>query len=305
MVSMRCAMVTTVAVANWSRMRRWIAASDSASVALVASSSSRMDVSRSSARHTQSSCRWPTLKLRPPSSQCSSRSRSPRSTRRSTSVSRASSCPANGSRLNRSVPSKSDGSCGTTEMARRSCRSGMEATSRPPTRMTPPASGRMPSSALTTLLLPLPVRPQIATLVPRFSTAKEMPRSTSGSAGRYRICTSSKAMRPAASHSPSGMAAGAPRASSSEGTASMYCTMRSSDVMRVSISPVRKLRPVRFSVRPVPSARASPATDSGRKPAASGRALVVSTMKMVMPPASTAPMALARTISQPTAALER
>mmetsp|Transcript_9987 Transcript_9987/g.25427 ORF Transcript_9987/g.25427 Transcript_9987/m.25427 type:complete len:208 (-) Transcript_9987:1899-2522(-) len=139
MVCRRCAIVSTVQSLNAVRMVAWMSSSVALSMLEVASSSTRMREPSMSARPSPSSCRWPTLRLFPPSEMTESRPRPP-SNVLTTSASDTC-CSADhmlsseywpkGSRLERMVPEKTTGSCGTSARRERRSRSPMSRMSSP------------------------------------------------------------------------------------------------------------------------------------------------------------------------------
>mmetsp|Transcript_4924 Transcript_4924/g.10691 ORF Transcript_4924/g.10691 Transcript_4924/m.10691 type:complete len:285 (-) Transcript_4924:3510-4364(-) len=198
-------MVMTVASAKAERMVRCISASVSASTAEVASSIITSEQRESSARAMQRSWRWPVEKLAPSSATSSSSERTAcaRCTRCSAAHIACAVCSPSGSRLSRTVPEKSTGSCGMTATADLCTWSGTSAMSRPSMRIAPVRSGGATSrvSATTRLDLPEPVRPTTPTFSPG-STVAVRPCSTSGSPSRYLSRRSRSSTRPCGAYSP-------------------------------------------------------------------------------------------------------
>mmetsp|Transcript_44135 Transcript_44135/g.107264 ORF Transcript_44135/g.107264 Transcript_44135/m.107264 type:complete len:276 (+) Transcript_44135:311-1138(+) len=189
MVSRRCAMVMTVEWLSSLRSVRWMTSSVSMSTDAVASSSTMTRDCLSSARHMHSSWRCPIDRLPPRSSICRSSfsgcsciGTSIEHWRRACQIC-ASVCSEKGSRLYRSVPVKSTGSCGMiARRARRSPSASLEMSS-PSMQMVPERSSDRRKRHTKMEDLPAPVRPTI----PTFSIApisRLSPVSTSGRSGR-------------------------------------------------------------------------------------------------------------------------
>mmetsp|Transcript_481 Transcript_481/g.1410 ORF Transcript_481/g.1410 Transcript_481/m.1410 type:complete len:228 (-) Transcript_481:195-878(-) len=189
----RCAIVRIVQSWNDDRIVAWIAASVWWSTDEVASSSSRMRALASSDRVSTSSCRSPCEKFSPNSA--TSLPSPPASStllriehRSSASQIASSSYWSNGSMLERTVPLKMTGFCGTMESLDRSaCRPILD-TSTPSMVMGPdPSSSGSGStrrrSESRRLDLPPPVRPTTPTRMPG-SMSSETPLRTSGVSGR-------------------------------------------------------------------------------------------------------------------------
>mmetsp|Transcript_22487 Transcript_22487/g.57846 ORF Transcript_22487/g.57846 Transcript_22487/m.57846 type:complete len:206 (-) Transcript_22487:3817-4434(-) len=165
---------------------------------------SRMRPSRSSARARQMSWRWPTETFSPYSATLASSPPIARTARAScarsrTSHTRCSLCSPNGSRLERTVPEKSTGSCGIIDTAPRSCSRESDWMSRPSIEMVPSAGSTMRISSSIVEDLPEPVRPTTPTFAPA-GTENETRRRASSSPGRYRMETPSKTTSPLCSH---------------------------------------------------------------------------------------------------------
>mmetsp|Transcript_26147 Transcript_26147/g.77575 ORF Transcript_26147/g.77575 Transcript_26147/m.77575 type:complete len:233 (+) Transcript_26147:331-1029(+) len=218
-----------------------MSASVARSTFAVASSSARTLASCSSARARQKSWRWPTERLSPASAM---RASSPPPllitpfsfTADSTSHSRESSWPRNGSRLLRTVPLKSTGSCGMMASWRRSTSSPTRVMSTPSSRMAPLVTSMSRKSVSIRLLLPLPVRPTRPHELPPGSK-NDTPDSTGGRPGRYTAVTSAYSSAPERGQPPGG----APPPSASSGGSCgrrVYSSSRSSAVMLFSTSAV-------------------------------------------------------------------
>mmetsp|Transcript_21186 Transcript_21186/g.68367 ORF Transcript_21186/g.68367 Transcript_21186/m.68367 type:complete len:208 (-) Transcript_21186:1131-1754(-) len=135
---------------------------------------------------------------RPPSSAdtCSFSWTSSRARQISSSV-----CLSNGSKLFRSVPANSTGSCGITDSRERSWCRPNPCTGTPSIRISPASQSTSRNRhAVASVLLPLPVRPTIATFSPaRMSNVS--PSSTGSRSGRYRSRTFRNSIAPCAGHS--------------------------------------------------------------------------------------------------------
>mmetsp|Transcript_3154 Transcript_3154/g.11356 ORF Transcript_3154/g.11356 Transcript_3154/m.11356 type:complete len:219 (-) Transcript_3154:3410-4066(-) len=184
-----CAMASTVVLANAWRTVVCSKASVASSTLAVLSSITSTRGCRSSERAMHISCRSPTDKLDPPADTSDSSPLPSARTRASTLTSLSavhSSSSVNsrkGSRLLRTVPANSVGSCGRNSTARRSESRPISAMLTPSMRMLPLAASHMRSSEEDSDDLPAPVRPTI----PIFSPAlivKLMSFTTSGSPGR-------------------------------------------------------------------------------------------------------------------------
>mmetsp|Transcript_30932 Transcript_30932/g.62733 ORF Transcript_30932/g.62733 Transcript_30932/m.62733 type:complete len:214 (-) Transcript_30932:48-689(-) len=180
-VARRWAMVMTVLCWNWTRIVSWIALSVSMSTLAVASSITITLALRSSARAMQSSWRWPTLRLDPPSSTaCLSWPPVPAMysfirTLSSASQIWLSEYSLNGSRLERMLPENSIGSCGMIDSCRRRSSSPMVLTSNPSSSILPSESSQMRKRATASVDLPAPVRPTTPIFSPG-PVLNEMPR---------------------------------------------------------------------------------------------------------------------------------
>mmetsp|Transcript_13475 Transcript_13475/g.33015 ORF Transcript_13475/g.33015 Transcript_13475/m.33015 type:complete len:238 (-) Transcript_13475:3774-4487(-) len=169
MVSRRWAMVMVVRPLNTRRMVFWMRLSVCRSMAAVASSSTRMRVFLSTQRAMHTSCFWPSEKLEPPSATAASRPpgssdtasfmcTSSRACHTSLSVE-----SPKGSRLERTVPLNMTGSWGMMARRLRTSRSGTLAMFLPSITMRPMASSNMRNSAMSSVVLPEPVRPTTPT----------------------------------------------------------------------------------------------------------------------------------------------
>mmetsp|Transcript_10252 Transcript_10252/g.34847 ORF Transcript_10252/g.34847 Transcript_10252/m.34847 type:complete len:245 (+) Transcript_10252:51-785(+) len=171
-VTRRCAIVIVVLSDTSSRRVCWISMSVSWSMDAVASSSTSTRDGRKRARPRHSSCRWPTLRLQPPAVTVIARPSTWEATtgdrwhRRRAVHTSSSVCSSKGSRLERTVPEKSTGSCGMMESALRSVLRSRLDVSMPSMRMHPELRGTMRYSASRREVFPEPVRPTTPTLAP-------------------------------------------------------------------------------------------------------------------------------------------
>mmetsp|Transcript_3585 Transcript_3585/g.13058 ORF Transcript_3585/g.13058 Transcript_3585/m.13058 type:complete len:246 (-) Transcript_3585:1156-1893(-) len=236
-------MVSTVDASNATRIMRWILASVLVSMFAVASSMTSTFGERSSARAMQMSCRSPTLRLPPPSATLSSSDvkASVNCALRTASHTRSSSNSSNGSRLYRTVPVNSTGSCGIMPILERRSFRPMLAMSTPSMTILPAAASTMRNRPTISELLPAPVRPT----TPIFSCAPishVIDLSTSGLSGRYRSEYSRKATTPSLGHDGGGLASSSSKGASGAVCVAYSCT-RSTELICASAAATASTTP--------------------------------------------------------------
>mmetsp|Transcript_22585 Transcript_22585/g.38586 ORF Transcript_22585/g.38586 Transcript_22585/m.38586 type:complete len:259 (-) Transcript_22585:1086-1862(-) len=248
MVCSRWAIVRIVHLEKVSRIVCWIRRSVSRSTLAVASSRHRILASLRMARVRHSSCRWPTLKLPPPSATGAS-SFMGSSAMRSCMLLCFSALQiiasvnwSKGSRLDRMVPWNSSGSCGMMVSFDRTSSSRRRWMSTPSIRICPASASTRRNSARSVVLFPEPVRPTSPTFVPP-SAAKLTSFSTSGRCRWYRRSTPAKVTQPFCGQSPGGAGSRSVYSSMrSAGRSVVYSSTRSTPFICASTSAIWRMR---------------------------------------------------------------
>mmetsp|Transcript_35678 Transcript_35678/g.87409 ORF Transcript_35678/g.87409 Transcript_35678/m.87409 type:complete len:250 (+) Transcript_35678:1-750(+) len=233
---------------NSDRRVACISASVSGSIALVASSSNRILVCRSSARARQICWRWPWEKFSPRSATSAlsplgrDRTWLPRWERSRALQTAISSCCCNGSTLNRKVPEKRTASWGTKEIRERRSPRPILQTFTPSMKISPSVGSTMRSSASSREDFPLPVRPQMPTRW-RSEMFRFSPRMMNGRLSRYRKDMPRIWIAPCCGQDGEGLRSKVVSCSASRGSR-VYSSTRSTATMLVSRS--EAMRTIQF-----------------------------------------------------------